>query len=219
MMEQEKKEEQKKQEEVTQQEIQQQKQQKAQEKRSPERSEGKEKRVKKIKIAVEEFNKLKAAFEEKGKLQDKYLRLMAEFENFKKRMYKEQEQFLQFSNEQILLKLLPIIDDFDRAHQAAREHKHGEVFSKGVEMILNQLHKLLKDNGVEKIKTVGEKFNPHLHEAIATVQTEEYPEDTACEEVSPGYILNGRLLRAAKVRIAQGIKEQKEEEKGEDKNG
>ncbi len=211
MMEQEKKEEQKKQEEVTQQEIQQQKQQKAQEK--------KEKKVKKIKIAVEEFNKLKAAFEEKGELQDKYLRLMAEFENFKKRMYKEQEQFLQFSNEQILLKLLPIIDDFDRAHQAAREHKHGEVFSKGVEMILNQLHKLLKDNGVEKIKTVGEKFNPHLHEAIATVQTDKYPEDTVCEDISPGYILNGRLLRAAKVRIAQGIKEQKEEEKGEDKNG
>ncbi len=205
MMEQEKKEEQKKQEEVTQQETRQQKQQKAQEK--------KEKEVKKIKIAVEEFNKLKAAFEEKGKLQDKYLRLMAEFENFKKRMYKEQEQFLQFSNEQILLKLLPTIDDFDRAHQAAREHKHGEVFSKGVEMILNQLHKLLKDNGVEKIKTVGEKFNPHLHEAIATVQTNKYPEDIVCEEVSPGYMLNGRLLRAAKVKIAQGIKEQEEEQK------
>ena len=213
MMEQEKKEEQKKQEEVTQQETRQQKQQKAQEKRSPERSEGKEKKLKKIKITVEEFNKLKAAFEEKGKLQDKYLRLMAEFENFKKRMYKEQEQFLQFSNEQILLRLLPIIDDFDRAHQAAREHKHGEVFSKGVEMILNQLHKLLKDNGVEKIKAVGEKFNPHLHEAIATVQTEEYPEDTVCEEVSPGYMLNGRLLRAAKVKIAKPKKE------GEDKDG
>ena len=195
MMEQEKKEEQKKQEEVTQQETRQQKQQKAQEKR--------EKKVKKIKIAVEEFNKLKAAFEEKEKLQDKYLRLMAEFENFKKRMYKEQEQFLQFSNEQILLKLLPIIDDFDRAHQAAMEHKHGEVFSKGGEMILNQLHSLLKDNGVEKIKAVGEKFNPHLHEAIATVQTDKYPEDTITEEVSPGYMLNGRLLRAAKVKIAQ----------------
>ncbi len=163
----------------------------------------KEKKAKEPTISTEELNKLKAALKEKEELQDKYLRLAAEFENFKKRIYKEQEQFLQFSNERILTQLLPIIDDFDRAHEAAKEHKHGEVFSKGVEMILNQLHKLLKDNGVEKIKSVGEKFDPNRHEAITTVETDKYEDDIAAEEVSPGYMLNGRLLRAAKVKISK----------------
>ncbi len=171
-------------------------------------SEEKPKEEKKAKEAAApapagELDKLKAALKEKEEIQDKYLRLAAEFENFKKRIYKEQEQFLQFSNERILTQLLPIIDDFDRARDAAMEHKHGEVFSKGVEMILNQLHKLLKDNGVEKIKTIGEKFNPHIHEAVATIETEKYEDDIVAEEVSPGYMLNGRLLRAAKVRISK----------------
>ena len=148
---------------------------------------------------------------------DKWLRALAEYENLKKRFEREKIEFLRFSNERILTELLPIIDDFDRAHDAAKEHTHGEVFSKGVEMILNQLHKLLNDNGVEKIKSVGEKFDPHMHEAIATVQTGEHPEDTIVEEISPGYMMNGRLLRAARVRISTRLEEDKKE--GEEKNG
>jgi molecular chaperone GrpE len=153
--------------------------------------------------------------EETDEYRDKWLRALAEYENLKKRFEKEKLEFLQFSNERLLLKLLPIIDDFDRAHEAALGHKHGEVFSKGVEMILNQLHKLLGDNGVEKVKTTGEKFDPHMHEAIATAETDEYPEDTVTEEISPGYTINGRLLRAAKVRISTAKKEEKKEEEKE----
>ncbi len=162
---------------------------------------------------MKEHDKLEAAIKEKEELNDKYLRLAAEFENFKKRILKEQEQFLQFSNERILTQLLPIIDDFDRAHEAAKEHKPGEIFSKGVEMILDQLHKMLKDNDVEKIKTTNEKFDPNMHEAIATTETEKHEEDTVTEEISPGYLLNGRLLRAAKVKIA---KKPEKQEEGED---
>jgi len=148
---------------------------------------------------------------------DKWLRALAEYENLKKRAAREKLDIIKFSNEQILLELLPIIDDFDRAHEAARQHKDGEVFSKGVEMILSQLHKLLERNGVEKIKTVGEKFDPNIHEAIGTVVADEYPEETVAEEVSPGYMLNGKLLRAAKVKIVQEPK--KENEKREAENG
>lgn len=148
-------------------------------------------------------SKLKTALRENEELNDKYLRMAAEVENFKKRVQKEQEQFVQFSNKQILLQLLPIIDDFDRAHEAAKEHKQGEVFSKGVEMILSQLHKLLKDNGVEKINAVGEKFNPHMHEALITVESDKFEEDVVAEEIAPGYMLGDRLLRAAKVKIAK----------------
>ena len=153
--------------------------------------------------------------QEAQEYKDKWMRALAEYENLKKRFEKEKLEFLQFSNEQILLQLLPIIDDFDRAHEAARQHKHGEVFSKGVEMILNQLHKLLRDNGVEKIKTTGEKFDPHKHEGLVAVETDAYPEDTVAEEISPGYTISGRLLRAAKVRISKGTKK---EIKGDDKD-
>ena len=149
---------------------------------------------------------------------DKWLRALAEYENLKKRFAKEKIEFLKFSNEALLLRLLPIIDDFDRAHQAAGEHKHGEVFSKGVEMILNKLHQLLEQNGVERIKTVGEKFDPHVHEAMTSVKTDAYPEDTVAEEIFPGYTLNGKLVRASKVKIAEHIEKQEEKE-GEKKNG
>jgi molecular chaperone GrpE len=169
------------------------------------------KKEKKKKPEIVEENKellkvqeeLRSSLVEKEQLQDKYMRFAAEFENFKKRTQKETEQFLQFSNKQILSQLLPIIDDFDRAHDAAKEHAHGEVFSKGVEIILNQLHKLLNDNGVEKISSVGNKFDPHMHEAIASVESDEHEEYVITEEIAPGYMINGQLLRAAKVRIAK----------------
>lgn len=195
------------------------KQEKAQEESGQEKShkeKPKQDRPKEAAITTEELDKLKAALKEKEQLQDKYLRLAAEFENFKKRMYKEQEQFLQFSNERILMQLLPIIDNFDRAREIAKGHKPGEVFSEGVEMILNQLHKLLKDNGVEKVKTIGERFDPHIHEAIATIETDKYEEDIIAEEISSGYLINGKLLRAAKVRISKNIKN--EEGKGDGRN-
>jgi molecular chaperone GrpE len=159
----------------------------------------------------------KKARKEADEYKDKWLRALAEYENLKKRFEKEKLEFLQFSNKQLLLQLLPIIDDFDRAHEVARQHSDGEVFSKGVEMILSQLHKLLRDSGVEKVKTAGERFDPHVHEAIGIKETDEYPEDAIAEEISPGYAINGRLLRAAKVKIAAAKKEQNKE--GDEKNG
>jgi len=161
----------------------------------------KEKKAIKEEASAKALPELAAKEKEAEEYKDKWMRTLAEYDNLKKRFEKEKLEFLRFSNEQILLQLLPIIDDFDRAHDAAKNHKHGEVFSKGVEMILNQFHKLLSDNGVEKIKTVGERFDPHVHEAITIVETEKDPDDVVAEEVSPGYTMNGRLLRAAKVKI------------------
>ena len=162
------------------------------------------------------MSKAKTKKKETEDYKDKWLRALAEYENLKKRFAKEKTEFLQFANEGLLLELLPIIDDFDRAYDAAKQHKHGEVFSKGVEMILNKLHQLLKQNDVEKVKTVGEKFDPHMHEALMAVETEEYPEDTIAEEVSPGYSLNGKLIRAAKVKIYH---KSRKDEGGETEDG
>lgn len=147
---------------------------------------------------------------------DKWMRTLAEYENLKKRFEKEKIEFLKFSNEQILLELLPIIDHFDRAEDAARQHKHGEVFSKGVAMILKELHGLLLRNGVEKVKTAGERFDPHVHEGIAVVDTCDHPDEEVAEEISPGYLMHGKLLRAAKVKIYQNKKN--ENNGGKEKN-
>ena len=163
----------------------------------------KPKKHKQIKVDLEEFQTLKTNAEGAQQLQDKYMRLAAEVENFKKRVQKEKEDFVQFCTIDIFMQLLPIIDNFDRAYVAAKAHEHGEAFLEGVEMILKQLHKLLIDNGIEKVKTVGEKFDPHIHEAISTVESKEHPEDTVVEEACPGYTLNGKLIRAAKVQIAK----------------
>ncbi|MCQ9207403.1 MAG: nucleotide exchange factor GrpE [Omnitrophica bacterium] len=173
-----------------------------------------EKKPHTVESLLEKFGSKEKKAEE---YKDKWLRTLAEYENLKKRFEKEKIEFLKFSNEQILLELLPIIDHFDRAEDAARQHKHGEVFSKGVEMILKELHRLLERNGVEKVKTVGEKFNPHIHEGIAVVDTCDHPDEAIAEEISPGYLIHGKLLRAAKVKIYQNKKN--ENDGGKDKNG
>ena len=173
-----------------------------------ERQEDTRKKIEELEARIQELDK-KAA--ERDEFHDKYVRILAEYDNAKKRMEKENIEIIKFSHAQILSQLLPIIDDFDRAHEAAKQHKQGEVFSKGVEMILSQLHKLLENDGIEKVKTVGEKFDPHVHESISMVETNEYPEDTVVEELSPGYKLHGRLLRAAKVKISSTSKTQEKE--------
>jgi len=158
-----------------------------------------------MKIKAEELEKQSEEF------RDKYFRVLAEYDNAKKRMEKDTIEIIKFSNESIIRELIPIIDNFDRAYEAAKNHEHDETFSKGVEIILKDFHKLLENNGVSKIKTVGEKFDPHIHEAVTAEYTDKYPEDTIIDEISAGYTLNGRLLRAAKVKISHGI-ENKEEE-------
>ncbi len=164
---------------------------------------------KETRVTPEEKPGAKPQEDEKIDYKDKWLRAMAEYDNLKKRFAKERGDFIRFANEQFFLQLIPIIDNFDRAHEAAKNHKENEMVSKGVEMILGELHKLLTDNGVEKIKTAGEKFDPHFHEAVGIVEDSEHPEDVVAEEISPGYTMSGKLLRAAKVKISS-----KKEEKG-----
>jgi len=168
-----------------------------------------------LKRKIEELEKqvkeLSNKASERDEYHDKYLRTLAEYDNAKKRMERDVSDFARFANEKFIVELLPVVDSFDRAREAARKHEHGAVFSEGLDMILKQLHKCLEDNGVEKIKTVGEKFDPHVHEAVIMVHTDEHAEDTVAEEVSPGYILNGKLLRAAKVKISNGPKKKEED--------
>lgn len=138
---------------------------------------------------------------EKEDYYDKFLRLQAEFDNFKKRTFKEKTEFVKFANECLILELVSILDDFERGIKSAEQKKDFQLLHQGVDIISKQLHSLLEEKGLNKIKSVGEKFNPHEHEAIETIEDKTKEDGTIIEELQGGYALNGRIIRPAKVKV------------------
>lgn len=134
---------------------------------------------------------------------DKWLRCRAELENTKKRLDREKEEFLKFANEDLIIRLIPAIDNFDRALASVRHTEESDAVLEGVKLVQRELHNILKDYGVKEVKSTGEKFDPHLHEAIGVVETGDFPEDTIVEEIQKGYTLNGRLVRPAVVKVSK----------------
>src|SRR3989338_1298190 len=123
-------------------------------------------------------------------------RLQAEFENYKKRIQKEQTEFAKLANENLIVELLPILDNFNLA---LKQTKAQDNFSKGVELIYSQLIDLLEKKGLQKIVT-GEKYNVHLHEALLQ-EVSDKEKGTILEELQSGYKLNEKIIRLAKVKI------------------
>ena len=149
--------------------------------------------------------------EEILKQKDTFLREKAELENFKKRLTKEKEDFVQFANERLLKELLQIEDNLERAMAAPNATL--ESLKEGVEMIQKQFEDFLKNQKVEGIEALGKPFDPNLHEVLNQQESEEHEENTVIEEYSKGFTLNGRILRSAKVVISK-----KPAEKNEDEN-
>lgn len=148
-------------------------------------------------------------------LWDKYLRLQAEFDNYRKRSIKERADFVKFANEGLILELLSIVDGFERGVKSAELKKDYQLLHQGVDMILKQLHSLLEDKGLSRIESLGQKFNPHQHEAVEVIETEGVQEETVVDELQSGYILGGRIIRPAKVTVARAKESVKEEIKEE----
>ncbi|MCQ9206030.1 MAG: nucleotide exchange factor GrpE [Omnitrophica bacterium] len=147
-------------------------------------------------------------------LWDRFVRLQAEFENYKKRSYKERIEFIKFANEGLIMELLGIVDNFERGIKSAELKKDFDLLHQGVDMISKQLYTLLESKGLKKIKTEGEKFDPHKHEAVEVVEDEGVQDDIIVEELQPGYTLNDRIIRPARVKVHK-CKEKKEEDKEE----
>lgn len=145
-------------------------------------------------------------------LKDKYLRLQAEFDNYRKRSLKEKGEFIRFANEGLIVELLAILDNFERGIKAADLKKDFDLLHQGVDMISKQLHGLLESKGLRRIKAVGEKFDPHQHEAMEVIEAEDIDQDTVIEEMQPGYLLNERIVRPAKVKVAKRKEIVKEED-------
>lgn len=135
---------------------------------------------------------------------DKLLRLQAEFDNTRKRLEREKQDFIKFANEGIILELLNILDDLERTVSLAQsQHQDISSFLKGVEMILAHLYDMLKEYGVRPIEAEGKLFDPHYHEALMQIENKDIPEHTIVEELQKGYLLNDRVIRTAKVKVSK----------------
>ena len=156
----------------------------------------------------EEIRRLREALEAKTteaeEHRDRYLRAAAEFDNTRKRSAREREEYTRYANESLLRELLPVLDNFDRAIQAARGEPAAAAVTAGVELTQRELLRVIEKFGVTPFSSVGQPFDPERHEAIARVPAEGRPEGTVMGETARGYVLNGRVLRPAMVTVAAG---------------
>lgn len=148
---------------------------------------------------VSETDKLKHELED---LNNKYLRLAADFDNYRKRQAQERESLLNYGAEQCMKKVLEVVDNFDRAMQSVDKIDDIDKMKESFFILNKQLLDSLTKLGLEQIKAVGETFDPNLHEAVMQTQTEEYPEDTIIKELRKGYKLGEKVLRPAMVDVA-----------------
>jgi molecular chaperone GrpE len=141
--------------------------------------------------------------EELGKLKDSYVRLMAEYDNYRKRTIKEKAELIKNGGEKALISLLPVIDDFERARQTLETATDIEAVKEGVELIYNKFMTYLQQNGVKVIDTLEQPFDDDLHEAVAMVPaTEESQKGNIIDTIQTGYTLNDKVIRHAKVVVA-----------------
>ena len=135
---------------------------------------------------------------------DKYLRLYAEFENYKKRNIKERLELLKSASRDTILELLPILDDFDRAKKSADDESTEEYFSEGVFLVYDKLHKVLAALGLKEMDSTQQPFDPELHEAITEIPSPtEDLKGKNIDTVEKGYYLNDKILRHAKVVVGK----------------
>jgi molecular chaperone GrpE len=137
-------------------------------------------------------------------LNDKYLRLAAEFDNYKRLAQRDQRDLIRFGNEQLLRELLPVVDNLERAVKASRDGGNSDVLIQGVDLTLKQLTGALTRFHVLPVETVGQPFDPATHQAVASVASEKVPEQHVVDEFQRGYRLHDRTLRAAMVSVSTG---------------
>jgi molecular chaperone GrpE len=152
--------------------------------------------------------KVAAQAKELEELQDRYLRLAAEFDNYRKRVMRERADLIRTAHEALLLDLFPVLDNLERALAAARSSaassRENEAVIEGVEITLRLFKGVLEKQGVKEIESVGREFDPTVHHAVEQVRTNDLPENTVVEEVLRGYFLDHKVLRPALVKVSTG---------------
>ena len=142
-----------------------------------------------------------ALSKEEEELNVKYLRLAADFQNFRKRVEKEKSDIYAYANEKIVVELLDVIDNFERALDHSSDNSEG--FAEGMSMIFKQFKGVLEKNGAEEMKAEGETFDPNFHHAVMTENSVEYESGKVTQVLQKGYLLNNKVIRPAMVKVAE----------------
>jgi len=154
--------------------------------------------------------------EQVKELEDRLLRLAAEYDNYRKRTAREFECLCQNANENLILKLLDTLDNFERAFDSAKASNDYQNFREGVELVYTHMKDILTKEGLKEIEAIGKPFDPNFHEAVTQAESDKYEEGMVMDQMTKGYMLNDRLLRASKVVVSKGEpKEGKEKESDE----
>ncbi len=133
---------------------------------------------------------------------DELKKVQAEFENTLKRVEKEKQGIVDYASQSIIIKLLPILDDFESALKAVKKSKEKEIVE-GIEILYNQFYSVLQENGLKQINSKNEVFDPYKHEVIQKINSKE-PEGMIVEEIQKGYYFKNRVVRHTKVKISDG---------------
>lgn len=152
-------------------------------------------------------NALEEALKEAAANRDRWIRAVADLENYKKRAIQERSKILKYKNEEILKDLTVVMDNMDRALSYCEKTGTSDPLAEGVHMISGMLKSIIERYGVKEIKAIDEPFDPHLHEAVARVPAESHRNNTVVEELEKGYMYQDRLLRPSKVVVAMSSEE------------
>jgi molecular chaperone GrpE len=148
--------------------------------------------------------KVESLEKEAKETHDRLLRVSAEFENYKKRAAREMNDFRKFANESFVKAMLPVIDNLDRAIESSNNDKHiSKSMVEGVNMTLKEILKVFEQFGVKRFESIGNTFDPNLHQAVMQEETDTFPENTVSKELQKGYMIHDRLLRPAMVVVSK----------------
>nr|WP_084787623.1 nucleotide exchange factor GrpE [Anaerobacillus alkalidiazotrophicus] len=136
-------------------------------------------------------------------LNDRLLRVQADYDNFRRRTRQEKEAAAKYRSQSLLEELIPAIDNFDRALGVNAESDEAKSIQQGMEMVYRQLTEALKNEGLEVIAAVGQDFDPHYHQAVMQVESEDYQPNVVVEELQKGYKLKDRVIRPSMVKVSQ----------------
>ncbi len=157
--------------------------------------------------------KLKSAEEEAKQTYDRFLRVSAEFENYKKRSTREMDEFRKFANQTLIKDLLPVVDNLELAIKSSNKNKNADSqVLNGVDLTLQEILKIFERYHVKPIESLGKPFDPTFHEAVMREETDDHPENTVINELQKGYLIHDRLLRPSMVVVAAPKKQEGDQE-------
>ena len=154
-------------------------------------------------VSADQLRDLEVQVETLKSRNDQLMRVAADFENYKRRQEREREEMAKYAGQQVVSNILPVLDNFERALQAQAHAQDFGSFVEGVRMIQKQLLEVLTKSNVSSVEALGQPFNPEFHEAIASEVNDEVEDETVLEEFQKGYIMHGRLIRPAVVKVSK----------------